>query len=207
MIVDVEGFSAFSVELDVAPMASPGVAGAWSSATGLTTVSGSNPTTASPSTYLATGYNPFFRANVTTVTGTPGSINIQIFGWRSPAYLSAGTSLAGGGPPTFNILGTNLGSATFACNVGWTCYNNFGVFTVVTGTVVGQGRFNFTPSIPPNVEIICSFQPYDSITASYVAASPLIKYFGNGTSAYAFATSSNMANSTTYNFTYQCFSH
>ena len=88
MIVDVEGFSAFSVELDTAPTASPGVPGTWSNSN-LTTSSGSNPTTSSPSTYLATGYYPFFRVNVTTVTGTPGSINVQVFGWRSQAYLSA----------------------------------------------------------------------------------------------------------------------
>lgn len=117
MIVDVEGFSADSIVLQSAPNASPGAAGTFVTFAGSTT-SGSNPTTTTTSsTYLATGYYPWFRANVTTVTGTPGSINVQIFGYRSQAYLTAtGTYSADGtticGTTTFSICTSALQLAT-----------------------------------------------------------------------------------------------
>ena len=118
MIVDVEGFSAVSVELDTAPAASPGVAGTFSSSN-LTTTSGSNPTTSTTvSTYLATGYYPFFRANVTTVTGTPGSINIQIFGWRSQAYLTASSGGIQKGQSIYPCISSSGSSTTYTCTTG-----------------------------------------------------------------------------------------
>ena len=119
MIVDVEGFSAVSIELDTAPAASPGVAGTFSSSN-LTTTSGSNPTTSTTvSTYLATGYYPFFRANVTTVTGTPGSINIQIFGWRSQAYLTAGSGGTAKGQSIYPCISSSGSSTTYTCTTGY----------------------------------------------------------------------------------------
>lgn len=124
MVVDVEGFSADSIVLQSAPMASPGVAGVYVTFAGSTT-SGSNPTTTTTSSaYLATGYYPWLRVNVTTVTGTPGSINVQLFGWRSQAYLTASTGSGGAadgvticGTSTFSICTGGVGSTQLAVSV------------------------------------------------------------------------------------------
>jgi len=125
MIVDVEGFSADSIVLQSAPNAGPSAAGTFITFAGSTT-SGSNPTTTTASsTYLATGYYPWLRVNVTTVTGAPGSINVQLFGWRSQAFLTASTGSGGVADGT-----TICGTSTFSI-----CANGVGFSQLATTTL------------------------------------------------------------------------
>lgn len=123
MNVDVEGLSGSSVTLQSAPQGGPNFAGAYVTFAG-TLSSGSNPTTTTTSsTSLFTGYYPWLRVNVGTMTGT-GSINIQLFGWRSQAYLTAATgsgAVADGtticGTTTFSICANGVDYAQIATDV------------------------------------------------------------------------------------------
>lgn len=120
MNVDVEGLSGSSVTLQSAPQGGPNFAGTYVTFAG-TLSSGSNPTTTTTSSAsLFTGYFPWLRVNVGTMTGT-GSINIQLFGWRSQAYLTAaagsgavadGTTICG--TTTFSICANGVGNSQLA---------------------------------------------------------------------------------------------
>lgn len=220
MIVDVEGFSADSIELDVAPSSPGGVAGTYSASTGLTTVSGSNPTTTTTiSTYLATGYSPWYRANVTTVTGT-GSINVQIFGYRSQTYLTAGGSGIGvgltpasGGQESSSTNGvffhtpgtasTRFGTGgTYTCWSSQPCSNYTGVVTIVTGAsgISANVILDIIPSVTTPNGSYCNFIAGDSTTATYMAA-----HVSYPNSASAWTPGAQLAGGTTYNLFYYCF--
>lgn len=80
-LTSVNGFSALSIVFQSATDAYS-TGGTYSTFAG-TTISGSNPSTATDfSTYVATGYYPFIRVNATAVTGT-GYVRGLLLGWRS----------------------------------------------------------------------------------------------------------------------------
>lgn len=82
---DSEGLSALSIQLEDAPTAN-GVVGSFVAYAG-TVLSGTNPSTVTTSAfYSGTGYFPYIRVNLANSTGT-GSMNIQIFGYKTPALI------------------------------------------------------------------------------------------------------------------------
>lgn len=140
---DVEGLSAISIQLESAPnsfsagTARPGTFIAFAG----TTVAGSNPSTAtSSSLYTATGYFPWIRVNLVSLTGT-GSVNITLSGWKSPAFLTATGGGGGSGTVTsVTLAGTsNQITATGTCTITTTgtCTLSLPSGLILPGTVNG----------------------------------------------------------------------
>jgi hypothetical protein len=130
------------------------------------------------------------------------SANLDLWSGLSPSQQTTGQ-----GSPVFTVLGTTLGNATMGCKAGFDCFTNFGVFVLTTGTVTGLGKWAIVPGFTPTTGIICISQPYDSVTAAYLAANPLISYYALAESNYAWTVasgSSNMASNTSYTFVYLC---
>lgn len=101
--VSVEGFSAISLELDDSQNSyttKGGTPTSWAAWQG--TVTGTNPSTTITSfSNSYTGFYPWISVFLGSSTGT-GSINVSLYGWKSPAYLA---STSGGGSPTgFSII-------------------------------------------------------------------------------------------------------
>lgn len=92
-----EGYSGVSLAFQSAARAVSGttmVAGSFATFGGAS-VSGSNPMTSTTGgTYVATGYYPYVRINVATLTGT-GSVDIVVMGWRSPTMVTASLGAKG----------------------------------------------------------------------------------------------------------------
>lgn len=204
------GFSALSISLQSAPATlDPVTPGTFVTFAG-TTVSGSNPSTAtSTSTYLATGVFPWIRVNLGSITGT-GTLVVNLYGWLGPNFGGSGGS--GSIPITSNILkGDGAGGAADA---GFTASNTarldqsntFGVFAQTL-----QGNLNFggtTSSFPAlkqdgaNLDVRkADDSGYTSIVANgffagnsfYFFNSDLLMYanpaIGDTGNAYAFADS------------------
>lgn len=84
------GFSALSMVTQTAPDVT-GVPGSWST---FTAVTGSNPTTTlTQSSQSFSGYFPWLRVNLTSVTGT-GTVRGIFYGWRVPASGPSGSGSA-----------------------------------------------------------------------------------------------------------------
>lgn len=99
-----QGFSALSMAFQSAPTTSTGAVGTFVTFGG-TTVTGSNPASATTSSiYNATGYFPWVRVQLASSTGT-GSVDVTLYGWVSPAYIAAvggsGTGAALNNPSNF----------------------------------------------------------------------------------------------------------
>lgn len=105
---DSEGLSAINISLQSAPSTPLGPIsnpGTFITFPG-TTVTGSNPSTATTSaSYTATGYYPFLRVSLNSSTGI-GAVNVTLNGWISPAFISAASGGGGGStiPNTSNLL-------------------------------------------------------------------------------------------------------
>lgn len=199
MNVDVEGLSGSSVTLQSAPQGGPNFAGTYVTFAG-TLSSGSNPTTTTTSsTSLFTGYFPWLRVNVGTMTGT-GSINIQLFGWRSQAYLTAATgsgAVADGtticGTTTFSICTGGVGftqlagtqTLTVSVNVSSAQFLNFSTVPITLVAAQGSG----TCVVPISVSIYYTYGG-----TQYVASSAIRFYYGPGTGGTIFATSIQSTN-------------
>lgn len=90
------GFSGLSLVVQVAPDAG-GTPGAFST---YTANSGSNPNTATTqATSTFSGYFPWLRVQLTSITGA-GSLSGILYGWRTPPALIAGGGTSGGCPGT-----------------------------------------------------------------------------------------------------------
>ncbi len=133
VVYDSEGFSGLSITFQDAPTAN-GAVGSFITFAG-TTVSGSNPMTATTSAlFTGTGYYPYFNMLLTSAVGT-GSINVTLYGWKSPNYI---VSLGGTGgtytPATCKITATGA-AITIDKN---TCTNGA---TNGTATAVGVAPY------------------------------------------------------------------
>jgi hypothetical protein len=138
---DSEGLSALSIALQSAP--ATGLAntpGTFATFAG-TTVTGSNPSTATDSsTYTATGYYPFLRINLASSTGT-GSINITLNGWKSPAYISSGGG--GGSTPRLDQVLNPTTTKTFTMGSNFLTFT-FGATTSTTNLFTVQDSVSNT---------------------------------------------------------------
>jgi hypothetical protein len=106
-----QGFSAASAELDSAPD-NNGVAGVFAVFNAGTTVSGTNPNTVftqKAASFTVTGYFPWLRLNVTSLTGS-GTITVTAFGFRPIAFTLPKTTTQ-----TANITQIG-GNAVTSCN-------------------------------------------------------------------------------------------
>lgn len=121
---DSEGFSGVSVTLQDAPAAN-GVAGTFVTFAGLTQ-SGTNPmTVTTSSSFSAIGYYPYINILLSGIVGT-GSINITVFGWKSPTMLAKASAVlnsycVGGASSSATLampgMGVNSGGQT--CTLGY----------------------------------------------------------------------------------------
>lgn len=128
-----EGFSALSIQLESAPQVYGGV-GTFVAFQG-TTVTGSNPSTTTTSdSYSATGYYPYVRVNLLSITGT-GSINATLHGWYSPNYIA---STSGSLPSGAIVL-----IATGTCPTGFSQVAALSGTTLL-GTVAANGDVGTT---------------------------------------------------------------
>jgi hypothetical protein len=101
------GFSALSLVVQSAPDVN-GTPGTWGTFTG-TVAAGVNPNTAITQAYtLLTGFNPWVRVNLTSVTGS-GKVTGQLYGWRAgPSGSGGGGGGGGGGAATPGVVGTPI---------------------------------------------------------------------------------------------------
>jgi hypothetical protein len=131
---DSEGFSGLSLTFQDAPTAN-GTVGSFVTFGG-TTVSGSNPMSSTTGAlFTGTGYYPYLNIMLVSAVGT-GSINVTLYGWKSPNYI---VSLGGGTGGTYTPGTCQITATGAAITVDQnTCTNGA---TNGTATAVGSAPF------------------------------------------------------------------
>lgn len=190
MTYDSEGFSGVSLSFESAPnlvtslISSPGTFITFAGST----VSGTNPNTATTSGFFnGTGYYPWIRANLTTATGT-GSINVVLSGWKSVAYLSANSSGGGGAVATVSatVPLASSGGANPAISV-----NNFQGNNAVVQYAGAAATASTCAQFDANLNLIssagsCGVPPYDATITAQTTTTVTTVTHGQGTAVAAF---------------------
>lgn len=142
----------------------------WSTFVG-TTVSGSNPSTATTfATYLVTGYVPYARIDISGLSGA-GTINLALNCWRSPNYVAKSSGFLGG-----NSSGNTIaGGATSYLGLGNTSPSttqNQRYYIIPRPGVIRNLYFNTTSSQPSGGGLTCCLTQNSATPSSLCATVP-----------------------------------
>lgn len=138
MSINTTGFSSVTVALQSAPNAAGNVPGSWSTFSGATILTGTNPVVGTSGAVQIYGYNPWVRVAVTSVTGS-GTINGTAECWSIPSASNVSSASVTGNVNVADWGGTptSLGQKTMSASVPVVVASDQSTIGVQGGAAVG----------------------------------------------------------------------